>query len=91
MSTTPPADHREPDVHLPKELPPAVQTALEGRYADNAARRQAHAEPIFGDAETTSVFLGWEDHARAGAFGFGTANAKKRPRTGRSCTTATAT
>ncbi len=79
MSSTP-ADHREPDAHVPREPAPAVQTAVEGRYADNAATRRARAEPVFSSADTTSLFLGWEDDARAGSFGFGTAGAKKRPR-----------
>jgi Type IV secretory system Conjugative DNA transfer len=76
-----PADQHAPSIPARPEPTPVAQTTLNSHYVDNTAKRQAKHEPLFGESETTSLFLGWEDDARASAFGFGTGGSKKRART----------
>jgi len=86
-----PADHGDPGRLAPKESDSTPETALNNRNADNTAKRRARAEPMFGESDASSLFLGWEDDARAASFGFGTSGAKKRARDqGRFSTTAIA-
>lgn len=79
MSETP-ADRRELDLFPAREAAGPVQEALAERFADNAARRRARAEPMFAAADAASIFLGWEDDGRSSAFGFGASGQRKRPR-----------